>query len=414
MKISIKKVLIFFLMLYPILPVNYYLGNFSYANTCSIIIVILYCFGIKEKKLLNIFKQNTFFWIYLIVYSIFAFFTANMLISFAWIISTICVSLIIVNLVNTRNDFDLIIKNIILSSLILAFIGSVEAFSKVFLIQNNLLDANENIRYGLLRATGPFGICINFGMYQSIGATLLLYKILNNKKSNKKLYFIYCFIAFSIFLSVSRLAICMFLATQILIYYQNGINKKNIERLLFIITFFIVLLIILDVLGLEVNKLINDFIISLEKLFGFKNNSIPEKKGVIGFGNRIDLYKWVFEAVKDNFIFGNGIRAEFSYKLTDWIIKTSIEVNYLYVLYHCGIVGLLFLILSYINTIKYFYIHKNIKINEDVFSFCKVILILFIVYYICLFGIQETDLTRIYCEIVSLGLAYVKLSKKEG
>ena len=113
--------------------------------------------------------------------------------------------------------------------------------------------------------------------------------------------------------------------------------------------------------------------------------------------------------MKDNKVLGKGLKAEFSHKLASWYTKTSIEVHYLYILYHCGYVGLIFLILSYLSTIKYFF--KNRNIIEQRNSFNKVLLVIFIIYYICLFGIQETDLTRFYCELIALGIAYTRISK---
>lgn len=396
-------------MLYPVLPVNYYIGPLSYSNLCSIIIVTIYLLVVKEKKIINIFKYIPFFWVYLIIYAIFAFCTTSYLVGIAWIFSTILVSLVLIDIIRTEEYFLKVINAIIISSVALSIIGIFEAFTHIYLIQGNLLDVFENMRYGILRATGPFGICINYGLYQAISAILIFYKKEDNKlkgRKNRKLNIAYILVVFSLFLSVSRLAICLFVATQAILYLQMGL-KKALRNICVAIVIMSLMIIILDTIGFSIFDLISDFGVSFGELIGIEIESTTKDR--IDFGNRTDLYEWVINDMKDNKVLGKGLKAEFSHKLASWYTKTSIEVHYLYILYHCGYVGLIFLILSYLSTIKYFF--KNRNIIEQRNSFNKVLLVIFIIYYICLFGIQETDLTRFYCELIALGIAYTRISK---
>ena len=264
----------------------------------------------------------------MIVYAIFACFTSDILTGIALVFSTILVSLVIIDLVRNEKDFYTIIDCIIFSSFILSIIGIVEALSKQYIFQEKLLPVHQNMRYGILRATGPFGICINFGLYQAICAILIFYKITYEKNLSKlfKYKIAYFFVVISIFMSVSRLAICLFIATHILFYFQLGIDKA-INKFLIIILSIPVLFVFLDVIGLSVIELLSDFFVSTFKLIGI--NIGNESTDVIGFGNRTDLYKWVFDAMNGNFIFGMGIDAKFEFKMNSLFTKTSIEVHYL-------------------------------------------------------------------------------------
>lgn len=414
MKIKIKSIIYFLIMLYPILPVNFYIGSFSYANLCSLLIVLIYMFFIEEKKIINICKFNFPFWLYLIVYCLFAFFTSNLFVGIAWFFSTILVSLVLIDLVRTEKDFNFILDLIIVASVVLSIIGIYEAFSHTYLIQSELLPVSENIRYGILRSTGPFGICINFGLYQAISGIIIFYRLNVEKSAQKKNKYkiAYVLVVLSVFLSVSRLAICLFIAAQIIMYFQLGM-KKGLKNICFGICGIAVIVLILDTMGLTIFNLFNDFFISFFELIGFEtqiNNS-----DIVGFGNRTDLYDWVLEAIKENLIFGMGVDAKFAFEMTSWFTKTSIEVHYLYILFHCGIIGLFFLIISYLYTLKYFWNNRKIKndTNERI-SFIKLLFIVVLLYYICLFGVQETDLTRFYCELISLGIIYIRINKKKN
>ncbi|MBR3614187.1 MAG: O-antigen ligase family protein [Clostridia bacterium] len=410
MKISAKKLIYILLMLYPILPVNHYIGALNYANIASILIVGLYLVFVKNKKIINIFKFNLPFWMYLIVYALFAIFTSDILTGIAWLFSTVFVNLIILDLIRNKKDFNLMLDLIIISSFILSLIGIFEAFSSTYLIQSQLLSVAQNIRYGILRATGPFGICINFGLYQAICAILIFYKITIEKNVSKVIKYkcIYILVVISLFLSVSRLAICLFIAAQVLLYVRLGINKA-LKKLMIIICFIPIIIIIFEVIGLSVFDLFSDFFVSFFELIGVSVKT--ETTDVIGFGNRTDLYAWVWNAMNGKFLFGMGVDAEFQFKMTTFFTKTSIEVHYLNILYHMGFVGLITLIISYISTLKLLWKNKEVKMEHEEIPFTKLLLVILSLYFICLFGVQETDLTRFYCELIVLAIAYIRINK---
>jgi len=165
---------------------------------------------------------------------------------------------------------------------------------------------------------------------------------------------------------------------------------------------------LLDTIGFESFALVNDLVVSILKTLGIAHE---ESSNVIGFGNRFELYAWVIAAFGRNYWFGNGFDAAFSHQITSWLTKSSIEVHYLYVYFRCGIVGLSALILGYIGTLRFFGRKRTCTLDHDTkLPFIKVLFLLLIVYYVSLFGVQETDLTRIYCELIAMGIGYYRLS----
>ena len=74
----------------------------------------------------------------------------------------------------------------ILCSFILSLLGLIEAFSGRYLIQGELLDAQDGMRYGILRCTATFGHPIAFGTFQAIVALMAFYRITTNISRQKK------------------------------------------------------------------------------------------------------------------------------------------------------------------------------------------------------------------------------------
>lgn len=410
-----KNVLAFFLMLYPVLPSNYYISVFSYANISGICIVLAYVLGSRSVKVINIFKYNFLFWLYLVVYALFAMITSSFVNGFAWIVSEILVSIVIIGFVTSDKDIFRIMEGIIIVSLILSVIGIIESLSHVYLIQSALYEGwSDSLRYGILRCAGPFGHPINFGFYQAIAALLAFYRLNSglDRKKEKIYRLAYALAIISMCLSVSRLAICFFVTAQIIMILLMG-PRKVIKYMCLIALAVSGALIALDALGVESFKFVSDLLVSLGNLLGLDSGQ-QSSSGVVGFGNRFDLYAWVIHAVGKKWLFGLGVGAEFAYKMTDWFTKTSIEVHYLYIFYQCGVVGLCALVLSYIGNIVFFAKVRKYKLDtENKLSLGKVLLIIIVMYYICLFGIQETDLTRFHCELIALGIAYYRVCRNQ-
>ena len=94
-----KKLIVFLIMLYPILPLNYYVFGLSYANICSLMIVLLFCLSNRKIKLLRFYKYNPLFWLYLVVFLFFAIFSGGLATGIAWLFSEIFVTIILIHLI---------------------------------------------------------------------------------------------------------------------------------------------------------------------------------------------------------------------------------------------------------------------------------------------------------------------------
>lgn len=409
-----KSMIFFLLMLYPILPLNFYIGPLSYANICSVFIVILYLIYKRGRINIGGLKYIRPYWIYLIVYASFAFCAGEIMSSVAWLVSTFLVSIVIIDVVENENDFKKIIHGFLIASLIIGIMGIIESLSGQYLLQSARMEewgAQNYYRYGFLRCTALFGHPINLGIFQAIAATFIFYLFLSKTVTVKKknLYiFIYVIDVLSMLLTVSRLPIVVFALCHIFLILKMGV-KKTIRYLCVGLLVFLLSLFLMDTIGLDVFGMISDIIPAIKELLGIET----EKQSVVSFGNRMDLYAWVILAVGNNYLFGKGFNAEFAYKMTEWFTKTSIEVQYLYIYFKCGLVGLSFLILSYCSTIIFFWKRKNKKFKQEYkIGFGYVVTIIICSYCASLFGVNESDLIRMYCLIVSLGISYHRMQRK--
>lgn len=415
--LKIRKDFIIFVLifLYPFLPVNYYLGSLSYANVCAVLIAFIYIIFYQHRKMVNIFNYIPWFWIYIIVYSLFSFVTRSSLAGIATFISEFLVSVCIITITKDEKTLYRILDGIILSAVILGILGVIEALTKQYIFQGALFDIESSIRYGVLRCAVTFGHPINFGLYQAIAAILCFYRMNQKERTTEKTKykFAYLIIIISMILSVSRLAICLFVSVQMILLLRQGMTKA-LKYICVAALLISIMIGIMDIMGLQVLTLFSDMMeMIFGQILGFKTTVNTDS---IGMGNRFDLYSWVANSMKGHEVFGMGVGAVFEHKMTDWFTKTSIEVSYLNIYYQCGIVGVTVLILSYINVLKFLFNKNNREIqlsSETNLTFENVLLIIIIMYYICLFGVQETDLSRLYCLLISLGIAYVRIGSKK-
>ena len=400
--------------LFCVIPVNYYIGPLNYPSFCALLIVVMF-FACKDNlRVKRLRGNNLLFWIFILIHVIQIIFTGNILTAASYFVSYFLVSYIAIHFFNKKAKLFKFIDCLIRLSFVLGIIGIVESISGRYLIQSSLLNAGEGIRYGFLRCATTFGHPIEFGIFQAIIALLIFYRMTTvyKKKQRYKLICSYAIILISCFLSVSRLAICFWAAGQIVLALKMGVNKfiKYVLLLLLSITFVILFL---DIVGIDfLNSLFTDFIVSIKGIFLGEKSGI-QSNNTIGFGNRFDLYGWVINDVGNQWLFGKGAEAEFAYKMYDWFTKTSIEVQYLNIFYQFGLVGLVTLVMSYLCNIKIILkCNRNGFTNETKFTLLSTLLIIFVLYYISLFGVQETDTLRLYCLLISLEISYINILKK--
>lgn len=134
-----------------------------------------------------------------------------------------------------------------------------------------------------------------------------------------------------------------------------------------------------------------------------------------GIGDRADLFDWVWSSVKDYKWLGMGGTAEFSYSYQAYSgiysytqTKTSIENQYLNLLYHYGILGLFSMVWVYIQLFVQA-IKQAIKGTgswEQKISFSKLSAIIFFTYLVSFWAVHQIDEKRIFFCTIYLLLAY--------
>lgn len=400
----IRSLLYIAIALYPVLPVNYYIGSFSYANVCAALIIPLYVAS-EYGKLppIRMLRENKAFWIFEIYMLNATVITVDVLHGITALVSSVLVPMVIADLARNENNRRRMLDGVVKVAVGLAVLAFYEALSGRYLIQSELLSEVDGARYGILRATGPFGNPILLGLYQAIAALICFYRlVIDNRKAPFALGICaYITIVASILFTVSRLALCLFFVGQIILILRKG---AFFSLVYLYVTFALILIgvAVLTVLGFNLRDLVEDFFASLASLLGARVQAVSDE--TVGFGNRLDLYAWVANDIGNNWLLGLGVGAPFAHVLNEWTIKTSIEVHYLYIYYQCGLAGLLLLVANCLCTLRY--IASSLGSSRDDVERSQLFLLLLILglYYICLFGVQETDLARLSCELVALAI----------
>ena len=132
------------------------------------------------------------------------------------------------------------------------------------------------------------------------------------------------------------------IATQVLIFL--ALTSKEKRKILAKI--FIAIVLIVAVLSILSPKILNNITYIVQEMMksifdaltGADTSDTSEMN--YGVGHRFALWSWVWEKTQGYLIFGTGYSIPFVYVVSPTYIKESIEVMWLYMLYHVGFVGL--------------------------------------------------------------------------
>lgn len=417
-KMGRKPLFFLLLFLYPVLPANYYVGTFSYANLSALLIVLGFVMFQVSRFDGAVFRFNLAFWQFLIVYGIFIFATGSFASGLAWLASRVLVPMVIIFTIRTRQDLNLAIDLMILSSALLGLLAIIEAISGTYLLQGAVLSNTLGFqaeRYNVLRSSTTFVHPIGFGLYEAMVAVLTSYRIFSGVPRGRRAWYVVAYVlaAIAVLLSVSRLAIGLLVIAQTLVLLRVGPGKLFRTIIYAVVLGGLAQIFFWGSEPLDFAALASDAWNSVAALFGLR--SAAASSSAIGFGNRVDLYAWVLAAMNGNYLWGMGVTAVFSYQMTEWFAKTSIEVHYLDIFYQCGAVGLASLVISYVGTFVFFWRRRDFRILEGTrLPFLFVLSVLLLTYYLSMFGVNETDTSRIYVELVALGIAYVRMCASQA
>ena len=412
-ELNIFSLTVAVLFLYPILPQYVYIvGGINVVNGLLAVFLSIYllCYGKFSK--IRIKNNIPFYWLFLIVMAVSYLLDAGIIKTITYLMSFVILPWILVSIINTEERFFKVIDALIAGGVFLGIIGIVEALLKFNFIQplaSGNIEFFHEIRYGLLRIMTTFGQPIAYGLYQVFIVVLINYKS-SVFGENKKLKIYYIISVLNIFLSISRTPIMAFIVIQLIFWYR-GSKKKFANYMFFILIGALVLFIASSTFGFKI-PLIDDLLETINQILSGNTTS---SGSTVGVGNRFDLWSWVYVSMGNKWIIGHGPTAEFAYKVYEWQTKTSIENQYLYILWHNGLIGLISLILSYFSILVYSCKkrYQFIKRSRERISFNMCIFFTMLTYYVVEFGVQESDMARIYTVFVALLIAYNRIALRK-
>lgn len=413
----ILEIIIFF---FPILPL--YIYFFAGINLVNFLMIIFLLWLLARQKItvISSFEFMRFIGIYGIFNALMCLRDAEVITFGTQIIAYVIFPYIVITYVNEKDKFIRIVDILILGGFILGCLGVIEAICGVNIFQNfsdiqgNGISFHHDVRYGLKRVMSTFGQPIGYGMYQVFILTLITYRlgseITITKKRKLKIAYVLCFV--NVFLSVSRIPIIAIAMIYVLIILLSA-KRKYVNGLAIGILILIFTMLFCEFIGYEI-PIISDL---WRTIFLLIQGVDQGDKSTIGIGNRLDIWYWLKETlVGPEWIWGRGYAENFSYQVNAWTVKTSLENQYLNVLFHTGLIGVSILVGSYVATMIYLWKNKSVYISgidRTKYGFNKLNLALLFTYFCMGFGVQETDMRRLYVVLIALVIVYNRLAKNE-
>jgi len=421
-KISLKKILLFILAFFiMLLPRRLYIG--MYSSRIFILMIFFLALVVKHKniKISNFFTKPPvlLYLLYIIFHFLFEFLITS---TIGFVLDLIVLFYVTYTLIDNKKDFIFFLKSIILSTCIYSVLCCIETFTEfnIFdLISGVSLDRTigaNSYRYGLARSYGAFTTSINNGAFFALMSIINLALFLYSKK---KIYLIsHLFILLGVFSTISRSPIFFAFISNLLMLCYDGFFK-------FIKKHFLKIFFVGFVLGLVLlisEPFLNTMTLVLNMFISIFNEDVAESITNVGFGTNADgmgerflLYKWVWEAVEGNEFFGMGWKSEFSVtyrtEYGDLRTKTSIENEYLRILYNFGLIGMVLFILFVIYFIySCFKKYKSAKNKIDKL-FYFMFLVVFITYPLILLTVSSFDEQRLYYIAIALYFSYNEKNK---
>ena len=408
-----------FALLYPICPRYFYIASIPIRE-----FILFFSFtGVMILSKGSILKQNKakprFYEviIWTIIWLIIQFYHAEWMQVVTKIFLWIGMIFLSSKIINSKEKFLSIIDTVILGGVILGIFGLIEEVThfNVFSLLNTInAELNYNpMRLGIFRIISFTSHAISYGCYCMVVLALVFYRISLLKE--KKFYFSAIIIFVNAFLTLSRISLLGIAIESVLFLWFSG-HRRFLKKVLHILVIGGIVLIIVCLISNKIREFV--ILIGYVVLALFDGNYIDAlvsagfTDNAGGIGNRLDLYKWVFEETKNHLLLGNGANTLFEYRFINgdgyWQTKSSIEVEWLRTLYRYGFIGLLAEIYLYINLIRNSLSNALQKPAEweGVISFSRAIAALLIGYVVVLFGVMQNQESQVFSVLIMLLLAY--------
>ena len=424
--ISGWSVICFFACLYPIMPGYFEIIGINASNILvAISVFLLGC--ISSWKLKNTskvrFDLKIVFLLY-IGYLLLSYLISGDYFEVFWsILFYIILASYIINYVRTPQEFIGILDIMIKTAGVVCVIGIVESatqFNVFELLNNSGAHIYYNaLRFGLRRIVGFGYQTITYCVYCMFIMSVTLYRITQLKYHSRKrtLYVaIYALLWINALLTLSRSAILGAIACQSILLARCG-WKKFISRMIIVLALAWVGSSIYSTVTNGTNLFLNMIRMLLAVFNENYTDSISASFGTDNLnavGNRLSLYLWVANSMKDKWLLGWGRTAAFNYTYTynnAWstqLTKSSIEVEYLYTIYHFGILGLITEVMVYFTFIRNGLVKKynRLKHWENKLSFNYTMGVTILVYCLVLFAVNRGAEAHTLYLLSMLFLAY--------
>ena len=419
-KANYNKLLIFLMLIISIMPTWF---NFEghIAKSILLLISLFLTFTVYKKIRAEFSKYIGILFIWIVIRDSISLFHGEYVRSITLALEAILPAYIISKYVNNKRKLDYVIDSLIYLSVIVCILGLIEAFTKndLFLFFNNsgqVIIRNAE-RLGIVRIIGFTTQTSHYALYAGMVSLLTFYRIQSVDKQGKmKFLLIYIVQISNMLLTLSRTVMLAYIICILVIMLRSGMLKA-------IKYYFIALVSVVSVFFILGNTFIGQtFYMLLGSVipeFNYLVSGVADAEINNPVGDRLELYHWVYNNVRNNFFLGVGETVEFNQEVSVTnglcfysIIKTSIEVNYLYYFFHFGFVGMIseivmylrFLILSFKGMIKRYQVEK-----EGTFSFDFIFFIVILLNLLSWFGINQGEEAHTLYIIIGIWISYKSL-----
>ena len=327
-----------------------------------------------------------------------------------FIVDFLIVQYLVYKNIKDKEDFNKIVSFATVVFTIYALLAIFEGFTQInvfdilFSREVTLFSGANSFRFGILRGHGVCTVSINHGMLLTFGWTLSSYKLFNENRHKFGWWLCYIAIGTSVLLTLSRAILLASLFIQFLLTVKCGFSQV-IKR---------IILIAIAILGASI--IFNDLFFSILKNLGgmvaalIDPRFISRELGIYDVGNRVDLWKWVFADMDGKWLLGHGFERTFSHNVqyltgNGYWEKSSIEVQWLYVLFQKGLYGLIGFIAYQVGSI-FSMLKFKLNIGENRLTFNTVSLVASISYFLVLFSFAGFEDLIFFYILVALNKAY--------
>lgn len=329
---------------------------------------------------------------------------------------------LIYDYVTDEEKLERVIDIILNVAVVLGILGLFEAITEqnFFLLLNNsgqIITRNER-RLGIIRIISFTTQTSHYSIYCCICLFLSLYMYYT--KANKKRYRnINILLLANLIFTGTRMVILVMVGCYALIQFRRSSTKFFRRSMVLLIGVVIILLFMNQTyIGQLLIMFMSQIIPGLESLLKADAVASAEQSNIIG--SRLQLYSWVFNSMSGHWLTGYGEKVEFSYEYVvrymgySWTqIKDSIEVNYLSMIYHYGILSMItetfMMIWNLYKSFKASYIEKKLYGRMRFMSYCHYIFLMII---LCWFGTMVGEERFTFYIVLFLFTKYNQDNKK--